>query len=807
MESSKHRITLKVLFGYVALVILAAVSGWLVFTELETFTDIQKEGIKDQNKILKTGSLIADIYENESLARAAIQIESPEKFNAYISENGKLMMRIDSLNILINSSTQEELLDSIKLVFNRKLDNITDLKRIKQSNTSEKSINQAIKKLGSVYSILGKLTVEDFIEDPLTLDSKTRRNLEDYVSLLNKHAPNDTISRINQKQIDSIVTVSRNMLENVQREELLQKRNSQKKEQELLKNDSITSKQLKNLLVMLENEINLYSKSVNAKHEQTLNNSKNIIFLAAIISFIIIIIFSIIILNDFRKNQRYRQQLEKANAYTSSLLKSREQLISMVSHDLRTPLSTITGYSELLQKSSQNSKDGYYIDHIKNASGYMTQLVEDLLDFSKLEDGNITIEFVTFSLQAIIDEVVNNVKNIYSDKPIHIIVNHDNTLSKPLISDSLRIKQILYNLIGNAYKFTHEGTITITTQFVDYKAKPYFKIKVKDTGIGIDEAQQDNIFKAFTQAHDKTVNAGGFGLGLTISKKLAQLLGGSLTLKSKPGKGSTFILRLPATFSTIELKTPLKTTNTTSFNLKAIIVDDDMSIRQLLSDLLKQYHIKVEAFDNAKDALEHIDKLAFDLVITDIQLPKMNGFHFMETLKQSEFYKKQPIIAITGRTDLGRENYLESGFSEVIFKPFPHAALLTALQRLFPGQQLNLKAVNETIVNIHQDTFSINALSTFLNHDNAAVKSTLQAFVTDTKTNISGLKNAVTGNDIEAVNSISHKMLSMFKLLNVNKAIPYLETLAHSSTFPETTFARLETEVQQLLEAINDYLN
>src|SRR5690606_30610941 len=260
---SKHKITLKVLFGYLALGVLAAVSGWLVFTELESFTNIQKDEINDQNKILQTGSLIADIYENESLARAAIQINSTEKFQTYVTENKKLMQRIDSLNILTNNDTQKKLLDSIKIIFDRKLQNTTDLKRIKENNTSDKSITQAIKKLSTVYPIIGRLTIEDFVENPSNLDERTKRNLEEYVTLLNKHTYNDTISRVNQKQIDSIVTASRLMLENVQKEISLQRINSQIKKQELLENDSITSKQLRNLLVMLESEIVSYAASMN----------------------------------------------------------------------------------------------------------------------------------------------------------------------------------------------------------------------------------------------------------------------------------------------------------------------------------------------------------------------------------------------------------------------------------------------------------------------------------------------------------------------------------------------------------------
>src|SRR5690606_16266685 len=161
--------------------------------------------------------------------------------------------------------------------------------------------------------------------------------------------------------------------------------------------------------------------------------------------------------------------------------------------------------------------------------------------------------------------------------------HYDEELSKPLISDPLRIKQILYNLIGNAYKFTEKGTIIISAKLKEYKNKPCIKITVKDTGIGIDEAQQKTIFKAFTQAENgKKTNQSGFGLGLAISKKLAKLLDGSLTLKSKLNEGSSFRLKFPATFSDKDLITVPKTQETPIFNLKAIIVDDDATIRQLL---------------------------------------------------------------------------------------------------------------------------------------------------------------------------------------------------------------------------------
>ena len=201
------------------------------------------------------------------------------------------------------------------------------------------------------------------------------------------------------------------MLKDAQRETSNQRISLQRKERELIENDLTISRKLQELLSNLERDIILYANNMNKQREKTLNHSKDIILFAAGISFIIIIIFSIIILNDFWKTQRYRKQLEQANTTTSSLLKSREQLISMVSHDLRTPLSTITGFSELLQKSTHNTKDKNYVEHIQNASMYMGQLVDDLLEFSKLENGNIAIESMPFNLENHINEIIQNAKS------------------------------------------------------------------------------------------------------------------------------------------------------------------------------------------------------------------------------------------------------------------------------------------------------------------------------------------------------------------------------------------------------------
>lgn len=809
MQSLKKKITFKVLIGYITLGLLATIAGFLVLKELKTFTQLQKQDISDKNVIVKTGTLIAHIYKNESLARAALQFNSPTKFNEYLDENKKLVAKIDSLSLIAANNSQEFILDSIKLIIDKKLKNIIDLKNLNSNYDSNKPINEAINKLSSIDSLLLKITINDFIKNPLYFDNGTSSKLENFALALSEYVPKDSINNIEQKQIDSLVSISRKMLKEAQNKNNNQRFYLRKKQNELIHNDLTISRKLQELLENLEKDILFYTSNMDKQREETLNQSRKIILFAAGISFIIIIIFSIIILSDFWKTQRYRKQLEKANSTTKSLLKSREQLISMVSHDLRTPLSTISGFSELLQKSTENTKDNNYLDHIRSASNYMGQLVDDLLEFSKLENGHIAIESIPFNLESYIHEITLNSKTIIQDKPVQFIIKQDKSIKSLIISDPFRIKQILYNLIVNACKFTDKGTITIKSALIEHNHINNLEILVTDTGIGISETQKANIFKAFNQAENTNENnLKGFGLGLTISKKLAELLGGTLTLESTVNVGSTFTLKIPVKLSDKPLIKSKKTNNKSAiFNLTAVVVEDDASVRLLLNDFLKQFNIKVFTFENAQNAINEIDKISYDFVITDIQLPKMNGIHFMEILKKNKLYKNQPIIAMTGRANISKKEYLKSGFADVLIKPFNSNQLQNVLHQFFD------KAIVEPTKNLNNSTdkatvgFSTESLKSFLGDDKVAIKKTLHIFLEDTKKNRLLLIKAKEKNDINVVNEISHKMLSMFKQLEVKVVIPYLEVLETTKSIDKTDFISFEKQLNNFISTLKEYLN
>lgn len=809
MKSSNRKITIKVIFGYIALGILAAISVGLVFSELGNFTATQTDDLKERHKLIKISGLVADIYENESLAKAALQLNTQEKYSAYISQNDTLISTIDTLMVLVNNTYQKALLDSVKVIFVKKQEDLYQLRRLKDNSNSEKYIEQTIAKLKSIDPILGKFTLEDYVENPSTADPKTREIMERVVKSLNELTAKDSIKKVDQKKIDSIVTTSRDMLNKTQKEFAAQRQSLMIKERELIENDLTTSRQLRNLLRTLERDMTTSSQSLIEQRQKILDRSTTIISFAAVVSFILVIIFSIVILSDFWKSQEYRDELEKSNAYTNSLLKSREQLINMVSHDLKSPLSTISGYSELLHKTAQNNKEENYLDHIKNASNYMTQLVDDLLEFSKLEDGQITIEMVPFCLNDIVKETSANIKAVYDQKPIQLLLELDPALDIAIASDPFRINQILYNLIGNAYKFTDKGNITVSTK-LETKNRTYSAvIQVSDTGIGISKEKQQDIFNAFTQiSQNNRSKDSGFGLGLAISKKLVSLLKGQLTLQSSPGKGSTFEVSFPVKLSGQPLEELTPTPSNSHFKLNVIIVDDDVSLRQLLVDVLGQYDVSTSTFEDAKAALSALDDLPYDLIITDIQLPKMNGFHFMETVKKMPSYQQQPIIAMTGRTDINTEEYLNSGFSKVVYKPFKTHMWLDILTELFPDRisQVKKEETNKHTF-YHSEYFDTTSIAGFLNYDEEALKSLLELFLNDTKKHIAELKTAQQQNDIETIKHLSHQMLTMFKQLNATSVVPILEVFEHATAIDDNLFATLNVKLKAFCEDIETYIS
>ena len=808
MESKKSYTPIKVLLSYVALLALVVTVGWILYSENAVYNKLEDKIAFEKTKILKVSKLFSNIYKTESLGRKTIQTNSQKDFKSYLIETDSLKSRIDTLKQIVTTQYQKTLLDSVTYLLSEKTKNIRQLRVLKNKADDEVSVDNAINEITRMESKLRKLVLKDFAAHPEQLGTYQRNVLKKYVDYLNQNIPDDSTNTLSKKASDSILANSKKLLTSVKLKAEKKKESLNFQENKLLKNEIAISEQLRKVLRIIEREILINSIKNNTLKEKSLKKVNEVVMASAIIGLVLTLFFSILIVSDYSKSQLYKKQLEIANFKTKNLLKSREQLISTVSHDLKTPLSTIVGYTELLGNSDVNTKQSYFVKNIKNSSEYISQLVQDLLDFSQIEAGKITIEKVPFLLPEIIDDVAKNIQSVYPQKDINLNIQVDETLNNRIVGDPFRLKQILSNIIGNAYKFTEEGSIKIKayTTLDD----SFFTISIEDSGIGIEKENQKLVFEEFAQANENIEKKyGGTGLGLSICQKLVTILGGNLKLESEFGKGSIFSIELPLFFDTSistvqEIKKPIPA-NTKKYTF--IVIDDDSNLLQLTSGVLKQENHTVLSFDNAVKALEAIETTTFDFIITDIQMPVMDGFSFVEKLKDTPYstYKKQPIIALTGRADLDYATFTEAGFTTVIKKPYSPKVLLETIQQIIDKGELPAAEINKDPQMPAEQMYSLQTLKQFLGNDNEGLSVFLNQFIESSKRNMVYLEKAIDEKNTSEMNTIAHRIAPMFRQIKAREIGEILKSLEENNVENidiENLLDALKTKTDLLFKAI-----
>lgn len=797
MDIKKSHIPLKVFISYIALAVLAVSVGWILYSEKVVFSETETKLAAENHTILKVSNLLSNLYKTESLARLTLQSNSEKDFENYSRQSAALRVEIDSLKTVVTSNYQITLLDSVNYLLSEKKANIQQLKTIKNKADDEIAVNKAIQDLTQMEVSLKKLQLQDFVKDPNNLGAYQRSVLIKYVNYLNQNIPSDATNTLSQKALDSVLVASKMLLKEVSREMLLRSEKLNREERKLLQNEMALSEQLRNILNVIEREIILNTTKSNSEKETVLKKTNEIVAIAALIGFLLTLFFSVLILSDFSKTESYKKQLEIANSKAQSILKNREQLIATVSHDLKTPLSTIVGYTELIGHSELNKKQDYYIKNIKSASGYITQLVQDLLDFTQIEAGKITIESIPFSLKEMLHEVAKSIQSVYANKNIALRIETDETFNNSILSDPFRLRQILTNIIGNAFKFTEKG-------FIQIEAKANLKdgwiqIRIADSGIGIQKDKQQLIFEEFTQADDSIEKSyGGTGLGLTISKKMVEILGGKLSLNSDYGKGSTFKIYIPLQLA------PLPTLDTQAIalqNKRILVLDDDLSFLSLTTEILEQKNYRVLSFSQAKEALQALKNTPLDAIITDIQMPGIDGFAFLEQLKKLSTHSNLPVIALTGRTDLEQNSYTDAGFTAVVRKPYTPQKLIQVLETILTNRILSSeKTITDTSVP-GDKLYSLETIASFLPDDTHALNEVLIVFLQSSKENLVLLEKAIAAEDRLEIRDISHRMYPMFKQLHAKEIGILLEDFERKQTsLPQLNldFQILKTKIQLL---------
>ena len=530
--------------------------------------------------------------------------------------------------------------------------------------------------------------------------------------------------------------------------------------------------------------------------------------------------FLILIMRDISRSNRYRQQLEVANKRAEDLLIAREKLMLAITHDFKAPLGSIMGYTELLSRLTEDERQRFYLDNMKSSSEHLLKLVSDLLDFHRLDLNKAEVNRVTFNPSQLFDEIYVSFEPLTAAKGLALQCHVVPELNGRYISDPLRLRQIVNNLLSNAVKFTQKGEISLTASYDSSK----LTIAIADTGKGMASEDRERIFQEFTRLSGAQGEE-GFGLGLSIVKKLVTLLEGTIDVQSTLGKGSCFTVTLPLypvgkslaesespESESSENESPYAPKQSAAIPpmkvIRVLLIDDDKIQLNLTAAMLKQHGIDAVCCEQLEQLIEQLRSSVFDVLLTDIQMPAINGFDLVKLLRASNIpqAKTIPVIAVTARSEMDKAALHEHGFAGCLHKPFTVKELLLTVNE---GQL----SADEAHITEDMGTVGINfsALTAYSEDDPEAAYSIIHTFIEETGKNVERMQQALNEKEVDGIAAMAHKLLPLFTMIGAEETIAPLKWLEacrgeeFSEKIEETTFNTLEA-VRKIISEAEHYL-
>ncbi len=790
MNMPDRHIKTKIIIGYILLFLLTLITTTFIYKKVSKFTDEPQLVSEANQKLFIVGNTITNLYEAEALSNSFLQTGSNSDFRKYLRLIQEVGENIDSLKTMQHDSLQLSRIDTIRLLLDEKIENLRELIRVKKSYSIENFYTQAVAMIEStkdstqkpnirkqtvttrdtVY-VIGEKKRKGFlgIFGPKTADTSFQVTVSEQVVL-------DTTTAININNTDSAVNILKTAWENFQTETQHINRKIYRKEYNIVIQSVQITEQLKKVLSDYETEEINHSISRIKERETVINSTAELIAKIAIIAVILIAFFCTLILKDISKSQHYRKELETANAYTKQLLKSREKLILTITHDIKSPIGSIMGYIELLQNTPTDKRQQYYLQNMQGSSRHILNLVSNLLDYSKLENNKMPVEEIVFNPYRLFQEIAESFLPLAESKSLTLKYRIDSTLNTNRQGDALKIRQILNNILSNALKYTSQGEVCFTATLSQAQQTT---IQIKDSGPGMNETEQKTIFEEFTRLSSATTE--GTGLGLTITLKLVELIGGHITLESEPGKGSCFTILLPLkqadsgnTFKYSDRTTPTRVPRT-------LLIDDDPLQLNMTAGLLARMGIKATITTHPEEVIEKLKNNTFDLIFSDIQMPELNGFELIKQIRHFPANRTLPVIALSADSEKTAKDYLQAGFTAYLNKPFSTSQLALLIEQLTGySYQTEPSSAKKTSV-VDKKEYTLKNILLFTDNDKQATSEIIRSFITESENHLRLLKQYDKEKQQENISRLAHKMLPIFRQLEANQITPLLEKLEYST--------------------------
>ena len=796
----------KIVIGYILLVGLLI--GAFTYTMQQMNLLTTPTSLRDQldHRRHITHRIISQLYDAESIGQT-LRTGNLNEYYHYLKAMKEVNASIDTLETILTDTLQQARLDTVRtLLQNKQWNMYAVLEAMRNTPTDQIYQEQLDSLIAQQDSLLSTPHIRRKVithHNSYTIhhkkkgffkrladvfapgkeDSTQVSNViqEEYTDTLDEvYSPIDTISSM-------ITGIQHKVFQTRQKEtEMLNTRISS-----LRVIGSGLSQRVNQLLENIEHDEQEAARTKLMQEEEIRKEAAETMAKIAIAAFVLVLVFSIVIARDITRNNHYRRELEKAKSYAENLLVAREKLMLTITHDIKAPAGSIIGYIDLLIRLVNDRRQQFYLSNMKSSAQHLLALVTSLLDYHRLEAGKMDLHPVAFNPHELLTDIYNSFLPLAEKKQLQLDFKEKLPETLTLEGDPFRIRQIVENLLSNALKFTAAGGITLQAEYHGNQ----FVFCVSDTGCGMTASEQERIFKEFTRL-SSAQGQEGFGLGLSITRKLVELLLGRIDIESAPGKGSTFKVSMPLPSISPKPAPGSKEPAITlpKIHLRIAIIDDDRIQMHLTEAMLhnaaeevKGFKVETVCCEQPEELIEQLKNRTFDLVFTDIQMPAMNGFELLHHLRNQNFAQAQsiPVIAITARGDMNENDFLQKGFAGMLQKPFNQSELKKVVKNALthltvsdniPDTLPVQKETHETSPHTDQP-YNFSPLTAFSEDDPEAAKEILRTFAQETQKNMEKLQTAISNKDMEALCATAHKMLPTFLMIEAQKAIPMLKWL------------------------------
>ncbi|MBM6757200.1 hybrid sensor histidine kinase/response regulator [Bacteroides mediterraneensis] len=820
----------KIVFGYIVLIglLLGAFTYTIQQMNLLTTPSNLNEQLDHRRHI--THRIISQLYDAEIIGQT-LRTGNLDEYYHYLKAMKEVNASIDTLEIILTDTVQQARLDTVRdLLHNKQWNMYALLETMRNTPTDQIYQEQLDSLIAQQDSLLSTPHIRRKVithHNSYTIHHKKKGFFKRLADVFAPGKEDSTqVSNVIQEEytdtLDEVynpVDTISHMITGIQHKVF----QTRQKETEMLNAQinnlrvigSGLSQRVNQLLENIEQDEQEAARIKLAQEEEIRKNAAETMAKIAIAAFVLVLIFSIVIARDITRNNHYRRELEKAKLYAENLLVAREKLMLTITHDIKAPAGSIIGYIDLLIRLVRDRRQQFYLSNMKSSAQHLLALVTSLLDYHRLEAGKMDLHPVAFNPHELLTDIYNSFLPLAEKKNLQLIFEEHLPASLTLEGDPFRIRQIVENLLSNALKFTAAGKITLEAAYHGNQ----FVFRVADTGYGMTAKDQERIFKEFTRLRSAQGQE-GFGLGLSITRKLVELLLGKITVESTPGEGSTFQVSIPLPSISPKKASQIPETSLSipETLLRVLIIDDDRIQMHLteamlhnVSEEVKGLKIETVCCEQPEELVAQLQAQTFHLLFTDIQMPAMNGFELLKHLRSLPLPQAQsiPVIAITARGDMDKNDFQQKGFAGMLQKPFNQSDLKSVLKEVLFWHELDTTRKGPSLPPKEEnteDTYNFTPLTAFSEDDPEAAQEILRTFAQETRKNLEKIQTALQAEDMDTLCAVAHKMLPTFLMIEARQAIPSLQWLEQqrgTHTYsPEAAQAatRVVEETQKILK-------